>query len=76
MAYLILGCLAAIGAVIGLALISPNASEDASPGSTYDGGWEWLDVVCCIFSFHALVPNNYITDVPGKFIQDIRYWTY
>lgn len=44
MAYLIGGCLAAIGVASGLALIAPGASEDES---TYIGGWEWLDVVCC-----------------------------
>ena len=53
MAYLIGGCLAAIGVASGLALIAPGASEDES---SYFGGWEWLDVVCCTTFFPCLSP--------------------
>jgi len=74
MAYLISGCLAAIGAVIILALTSPSASEDASPRGTIIGVWEWLDVVCCT----TFTPRSHLTlaDASEKSIQDILGWTY
>lgn len=65
MAYLILGCLAAIGAVTGLALIAPSVSEDTRIGGPYIGGWEWLDVVCS--SAFTLCSCPMITDTSEYF---------